>query len=67
MRGRFRESEPVEAPPHRAEFWFSSVRVALSPQAGRGTLLPTLPQAQRQPASLLSGFCSLKGPSRATA
>jgi hypothetical protein len=23
MRGRCRESELVEAPPHRAEFWFS--------------------------------------------
>jgi hypothetical protein len=23
MRGRFRESELVEAPPHRAEIWFS--------------------------------------------
>jgi hypothetical protein len=33
MRGRFRESELVEAPPHRAEFWFSSCGVALSPQA----------------------------------
>jgi hypothetical protein len=21
--GRFRESEPVETPPHQAEFWFS--------------------------------------------
>jgi hypothetical protein len=25
MRGRSRESEPVETPPHRAEFWFPSV------------------------------------------
>src|SRR6202035_370518 len=43
MRGRFRESELVETPPHRAEFWFSTVPVALSPQSpdqvrgGRGT------------------------------
>jgi hypothetical protein len=43
MRGRFRESELVETPPHRAEFWFSPVPVALSPQSpdqvrgGRGT------------------------------
>jgi hypothetical protein len=36
MRGRFRESELVEAPPHRTEIWFLSARVALSPQAGRG-------------------------------
>src|SRR5260370_27492027 len=36
MRGRFRESELVETPPHRAEIRFRSARVALSPQAGRG-------------------------------
>jgi hypothetical protein len=36
MRGRFRKSEHVETPPHRAEIGFRSVRVALSPQAGRG-------------------------------
>jgi hypothetical protein len=38
MRGRSRESELVETPPHRAEIGFSSVRVSLSPQAGRGKL-----------------------------
>ena len=36
MRGRFRESERAEAPPHRAEFGFSAVLGALSPRAGRG-------------------------------
>jgi hypothetical protein len=30
MRGRFRESELVETPPFRAEFWISTVPVALS-------------------------------------
>jgi hypothetical protein len=38
MSGRFREPECLERPPHQAKLWFSSVRVALSPQAGRGKL-----------------------------
>jgi hypothetical protein len=36
MGGRLYASEPVETPPHRAEFWFSAVLAALSPRAGRG-------------------------------
>jgi hypothetical protein len=36
VRGPPRESEPVETPPHRAEFRFPVSRVALSPRAGRG-------------------------------
>jgi hypothetical protein len=36
MRGPLREPELGETPPHRAEFGFSAVLVALSPRAGRG-------------------------------
>ncbi len=34
MRGRFRESEPVETPPHRAEIWFSAVPCRPLPARG---------------------------------
>jgi hypothetical protein len=34
MRGRSRESEPVETPPHRAELWFSSVPCRPLPARG---------------------------------
>ena len=34
MRGRFRESELVEAPPHQAEIWFSSVPCGPLPASG---------------------------------
>src|ERR1700694_3773693 len=36
VRGPLRESEPVETPPHRAEFGLPPYRVALSPHAARG-------------------------------
>ncbi len=34
MRGRFRESEPVAAPPHQAEFWLSAVPCCPLPASG---------------------------------
>src|ERR1700726_3686302 len=34
MRGPLRESEPAETPPHRAEFWFSSVPRGPLPASG---------------------------------
>ncbi len=34
MRGPFRESEPVGAPPHRAELWFSAVPCCPLPARG---------------------------------
>ena len=42
MRGRRRDSEPVETPPHRAEIGFSALLGTLSPHAGRGP-----PRSQR--------------------
>jgi hypothetical protein len=40
MRGPYRESEPVETPPHRAKLGFSALLGTLSPHAGRGAPRP---------------------------
>jgi len=43
MRGHLRESELVEVPPHRAEFWFSAVPLGPLPASGaRGAAWPAI-------------------------
>jgi hypothetical protein len=44
MRGRCRETEPAETPPHLAESGFYALLGTLSPHAGRGT-----PRSRRFP------------------
>jgi hypothetical protein len=53
VRGPLRESEPVETPPHRAEFWFSRVPRGPLPASGaRGVaLFGNRSKRQRQHAS----------------
>src|SRR5260370_37212312 len=41
MRGRFRESERVETPPHRAEFWFSLGACGPLPASGARKAAPS--------------------------
>src|ERR1700730_12551544 len=40
MRGRSRESEPVETPPHQAEFWLSLVPCRPLPASGARKAVP---------------------------
>jgi tripartite-type tricarboxylate transporter receptor subunit TctC len=48
MRGRFRESELVEAPPHRAEFWFSRCGLGPLPASGaRGAVVARVRRLRR--------------------
>src|ERR1700731_3768787 len=49
MRGPLRESEPAETPPHRAEFWFSSVPRGPLPASGARNAVcpPPIPQPEK--------------------
>src|SRR6202035_2314422 len=49
MRGPLRQSEPAETPPHRAEFWFSSVPRGPLPASGARNAVcpPPIPQPEK--------------------